>query len=176
MSGEKRNVSGNAFASALRAWQPAVGIRECHRIFCCTSYCLRALSVCVPLLRTGTVSAAVTCSSGAASLFCGLLLCAGAEGVVAAAVPRFVRREELARKRQRIPVVCTVGASAVTVGLCVIVGLHRLGLAFGSRRNESEVRGCGRFIGGFPEFMGWIMLRYRVKVKERDKDFRILDE
>jgi hypothetical protein len=36
--------------------------------------------------RTGTVSAAVTCSSGAASLFCGLLLCAGAEGVVAAAV------------------------------------------------------------------------------------------
>ena len=86
MSGEKRNVSGNAFASALRAWQPAVGIRECHRIFCCTSYCLRALSVCVLLLRTGTVSAAVTCPSGD-SLLVVLPLCAGADGVAAAAVP-----------------------------------------------------------------------------------------
>ena len=55
VSGEKRKTLGNVFASALRALQPAVGMRACHRIFCCRSSCLRALSVCEPLLCVGVV-------------------------------------------------------------------------------------------------------------------------
>ena len=57
VSGENRKTLGNVFANALRALQPAVGMRACHRIFCCTSSCLRALSVCEPLLCEGVVLA-----------------------------------------------------------------------------------------------------------------------
>jgi hypothetical protein len=134
VSGEKRNVSGNAFASALKAWQPAVGIRECHRIFCCTSYCLRALSVCVPLLRAGTVSAAGACLSGASSLSCGLLPRRhGGHG--GSCSHQFVRREKFARWRQRIPVLCAVVASDVSVGLFFTIGRPHSGLlSFGGCR------------------------------------------
>ena len=64
VSGQKRKVLGNVLASALRAWQPAVGMRACQRIFFCRSSCLRSLSVCELLLLMGTVSAAGASSEG----------------------------------------------------------------------------------------------------------------
>ena len=68
VSGEKRKTLGNVFASALRALQPAVGMRACHRIFSCRSSCLRAVSVCEPLLCVGIVLA-IWRASGAAGVW-----------------------------------------------------------------------------------------------------------